>query len=270
MKSLLLALVLLASSFSVARAQVPATPLPAPNPRLVQDCKNETFAREAREMSASGVLNYDFEYSSEESNYRSTRENSLYGGGPWAFDRLHLAVAQCLHAGGDDVDAKSVLDPVAANVAPGGVDAITGPIDVYHLLMQIDEGLGDVDNAKAAIAIAYNDYPNAQGRDSIRADYARYFPQEARADQAKINAQRQYDRARAFRQWKAYSPDQQTVIASNGGGMYDVQDGLPCHVSTFDSGPNYHQETWWYCNADGHYRNSYTFLNGKLKSTFTP
>ncbi len=56
------------------------------------------------------------------------------------------------------------------------------------------------------------------------------------------------------------SKDQLTIALSN---------GKPCHVETYD-GENYHKRTWWYCYHDGSYMKAYTFINGKLDSTYHP
>jgi hypothetical protein len=76
----------------------------------------------------------------------------------------------------------------------------------------------------------------------------------------------------------AISRQAEAEIASDEAGMSSDQKQVyenesmenPCHVETYDGGSNYYQVTWWYCKADGGYRKSYTFLNGVLRSTYTP
>jgi len=46
--------------------------------------------------------------------------------------------------------------------------------------------------------------------------------------------------------------------------------GRPCHVETYDAGDSYHKETFWYCDADGQYQESYTFVNGHQTDHYKP
>lgn len=46
--------------------------------------------------------------------------------------------------------------------------------------------------------------------------------------------------------------------------------GRPCHIESFDSGDNYHKQTFWYCDADGKYEEAYTFVNGHQTDHYQP
>jgi tetratricopeptide (TPR) repeat protein len=71
--------------------------------------------------------------------------------------------------------------------------------------------------------------------------------------------------------WDAQSEDQRHVLFEHGGYRDDNQDARPCHVERYDA-TNYHQVTWWYCKdlEPQSYSKAYTFLNGRLTSTYTP
>jgi len=46
--------------------------------------------------------------------------------------------------------------------------------------------------------------------------------------------------------------------------------GRPCHIETYDGGENYQKLTFWYCDADGHYVEAYSFVNGHQVSHYEP
>jgi hypothetical protein len=51
--------------------------------------------------------------------------------------------------------------------------------------------------------------------------------------------------------------------------VYETEKGEPCHKSAFDTA-SVHEETWWFCDDNGHYTRAYTFYNGRLHSVYSP
>lgn len=89
------------------------------------------------------------------------------------------------------------------------------------------------------------------------------------AEQAKIANEPWYEKPIDLSKWPGYTKDEVRVIQGHGGTPENVEAGLPCHHEIFTSGDRT-QDTWWYCDAQGNYTQSYTFVNGSLDSTYQP
>jgi tetratricopeptide (TPR) repeat protein len=120
--------------------------------------------------------------------------------------------------------------------------------------------MGKHDAAVKWIAIAWD---KSDGSDEVLSYYEQYtgkLPPEITPE---------VKNARAY--WDSLSEDQRKVIYDKGGERDDNSGARPCHVEKYDA-TNFHQVTWWYCNDDEQhsYQKAYTFINGRLHSSYTP
>lgn len=136
---------------------------------------------------------------------------------------------------------------------------------------------------EAAVADQAN-YPGAMPADELAEAYrnlasiAAHFSDSAAeskytallsAMQAKIANQPLFQKPVDLSEWPGYTKDEVRVIEAQGGTPQNVEAGLPCHHEIFTSGDQV-SDTWWYCDAQGDYSYSFTFVNGVLQSTYQP
>jgi hypothetical protein len=192
---------------------------------------------------------------------------------------LVLTDAACMYQAGDLVRARAIALQMTDYLGEHRDPNVAGDMQgrLYWLLANIARDTGDTSNAShymiVAAAVDKSDGPNLDDilAPGFRKDYealagpsADARVEELLASDPTVVANRAY--------WDGLTRDEKHVVFEEGGKYNFNEKARPCHIERFDS-DSYHQETWWYCDvlSDTHqYVKGYTFVNGHLKSTFTP
>jgi len=134
----------------------------------------------------------------------------------------------------------------------------------YDQLATLEEQNGDSVDAIAHLKDAYSASRSASDATQtlVATDFRRIAPTTYRQTVARADAELKAEENAAYSQAMAnMSADEKAIYA---------EEGPADHIEHFDSN-GVQEETWWYYAADGSgYRVGYTFVNGRLTSTYRP
>jgi hypothetical protein len=124
--------------------------------------------------------------------------------------------------------------------------------------------LGNDAEADTSIFLAYDTLHSAPNlskfmRSQIKADYAAWATSTSKQ---LLNSMR--SRSAADSAWardQGMSAEEVHLVSYH---------GRPCHIESYEGSSGYNAVTFWFCDADGHYEEAYTFTNGHQTSHYVP
>jgi len=190
---------------------------------------------------------------------------------------LKLFTANCLVKAHQDADAATLYREIVKYIDVADPSDSDREAEALWRLATIEERSGQRAQAIADIQRAHSLDARfgtvADAKPDFMKDYRRLNASQIRVQDSIALREVRKQNAISLRENRAYwhtlSSDERSVIWNHGGSRDYNKDARPCHVESF-SARAYVEKTWWYCGEGGRYAEAFTFLNGRLKSTYKP